>query len=242
MEAIIERIKLNILGAQTALEGFAGDTGLCIHFCCSGHVFLFGCGNSPRVWENAKLLELPTEKITTVLIPSDSHEQIEGLHSLPIEESMRIIAHPYVVINGIIGSECTGKAALITRESPTFLADDVWLVGDLPEEKGHRGEQWCAIVVKGNILILVGAVPFGLLPLVKTVGYLFPDMGIVLVGDIHNDQDKPDEEFFQSLKDAGLKGLYPTKKTDFSQKACQEIGGEFLRAGESLDFSKPPQA
>lgn len=226
-----------VFGAEKTREDFLSGTGLSLFFSMQRTGFVFSTGENENVWKNASKFEVDYHDIHRIIVPGCLSENVGGLTALPGGDEVKAYAHPHLVLNGVVSQENLGKTSLITRDAPTMLSDDVWILGDLPEGAGPDGEMWLVLVVQDEIILLSAGIPFGLSPLLKHTARLFPDLPVTIIGEVYHKSNN-DSEVSELLKSYPVKAIYTLTEDSFDQKVHPDIKIELLHAGDILKFGK----
>lgn len=231
-------LKFNVLGAEEALDGYAGRTGFAAHFQMASAGVVFSVGESEEVWKHAQLLNLDIRRFKYLIVPSCLSEYSGGLGSFPGEDEICTFTHPHIVLSGVVSEENIGNSTLITRDTLTMITDDVWLLGDLPEGAGPDGEMWGVVVVDDELVVLSAGLTSGIKPLASRVQHYFPEMPMSFVGSLRGIEIE-ESECPAFIEEYRIKGFYPLMKDsipEYFQK--QEIQCQCIRAGETLEFGR----
>jgi len=250
-------MKTYILVEDTAQGDFESEHGLSIYFEKDKKKFIFDLGQSNIFLKNAKKLHLDLSKVDYLTFSHGHYDHTGGLPFFPVNNPIKIIAHPDCLFPKWDGKRYIGfpkdieNLLMELKDKPTKLSDNVYFLGQIPGERNSLGEYVkdnlrhkdfllddTALTIndKGMLIIISGCAHSGIVNIVKYAKSLFSHKEIVIIGGFHmlNYSDKEIKTTINALKKLSVVKVFPGHCT--GKKSIDALLGAF--EGERLYSGK----
>ena len=257
-----KKMKLSILVEDTVEDSkFEAEHGLSVYFEKDGKKFLLDLGQSDMFLRNAKKLNIDLSKADFLVFSHGHYDHTGGLPYFPINDKLRIIAHPDCLFPKYKGKKDIGfpenldNLLIELKEKPTELADNVYFLGQITGKRkyslgeyikeGVRHKDFLlddsaiAITEKDKLIIIAGCAHSGIVNIVKYARELFKAKEIVIIGGFHMLNHAGDEikEIIERLKNLDVVKVFPGHCTGEKaiEKLLDSFEGERLYSGKIIE-------
>ncbi|MBU0627906.1 MAG: MBL fold metallo-hydrolase [Nanoarchaeota archaeon] len=255
-------MKLYILVEDTRREKeFESEHGLSVYFEKDGKKFVLDLGQSSIFLRNAQKLNLDLKDVDYLVFSHGHYDHTGGLPFFPINNKLRIIAHPHSLLPKYDGERYIGfpnksdNVIMELKENPIKLTEHVWFLGQIPGERktnlGHyikggiQNKDFLlddsALVILGGdrLVIIAGCAHSGIVNIVKSAIRLFHKKEIILIGGFHMLRYSKEEieETITRLKELNVAKVYPGHCTGNAaiEALLASFKGERLYSGKVLE-------
>ena len=255
-------MKLSILVEDTVEDSkFESEHGLSVYFEKDGKKFLLDLGQSDMFLRNAEKLNIDLNKVDYLVFSHGHYDHTGGLPYFPVNDKLRIIAHPYCLFPKYKGKKHIGfpedldNLLMELKEKPAKLTDNVHFLGQIPGQRRsslgkymrddamHKDflldDTALAITEKNSLIIIAGCAHSGIVNIVKYARELFKSRNIIIIGGFHmlNYLTEEIEETIERLKKLDVVRVFPGHCTGKKaiEKLLDSFDGERIYSGKIFE-------